>query len=116
MGNILWRRTDGSTMEYCKFQFGSATIISGQVIGDLGGALGNVEYDVFCQPDGSTESVSVQMNTSANSISLTIRREPSGLWLVNDKAEPGLQECMDMDIGVTPATNTLPIRRLKLAV
>jgi uncharacterized protein len=38
------------------------------------------------------------------------------VWLVNGQERPDLQECRDVDIGVTPATNTLPIRRLELQV
>ena len=41
--------------------------------------------------------------------------EIGGLWSGKDKP-PGFSDCVDVDLGFTPATNTLPIRRLRLAV
>ena len=38
-----------------------------------------------------------------------------GSWLVDGKQSPELDGCIDVDIQVTPFTNTLPIRRLGLA-
>lgn len=49
-------------------------------------------------------------------MSWAICLEDTGLWLVNGAPEPRLTHCQDVDIGVTPATNTLPIRRLCLPV
>jgi hypothetical protein len=34
--------------------------------------------------------------------------------MITGKALPSLDDCFDVDIGITPATNTLPIKRLKL--
>ena len=116
MKRILWRRLDNSTMEYCTFQLRETTMISGQVIGDLSGTFGKVEYVVSCLSDGSTKSVSVHVNTLTKEVLLNFRRETSGLWLVNGQERPDLEECKDVDIGVTPATNTLPIRRFQLKV
>jgi hypothetical protein len=36
----------------------------------------------------------------------------SGVWRLNDLEISGLDECVDLDLGFTPATNLLPIRRL----
>lgn len=46
MNRILWRRTDGSTLDYCMFEFQEVTLISGEVIGDLAGMPGKVEFKV----------------------------------------------------------------------
>lgn len=116
MKRILWRRLDGSTMEYCTFKLSKPIMISGQVIGNLGGTVGKVEYEVSCSSDGSTKSVSAQVNTLTSTASLNFCKETSGVWLVNGQERPDLRECRDVDIGVTPATNTLPIRRLELQV
>ena len=45
-------------------------------------------------------------------------REPVALGQLWSGAErpPELEDCVDVDLGFTPATNTLPIRRLRLAV
>ncbi len=48
--------------------------------------------------------------------SITLKADGAGNWR-DDKDQPldALQGCIDVDIMVTPLTNTLPIRRLQLA-
>jgi hypothetical protein len=38
-----------------------------------------------------------------------------GSWSLNDRVMPGLEACVDLDLGFTPATNLLSLRRLALA-
>lgn len=37
-------------------------------------------------------------------------------WQVDEQEREDLTGCVDVDLSITPATNTLPIRRLRLAV
>jgi hypothetical protein len=46
---------------------------------------------------------------------LHLERDDAGNWEVNRSAAPELAGCHDIDIEITPFTNTLPIRRLALA-
>lgn len=39
-----------------------------------------------------------------------------GSWTVDDAAASDLEGCLDVDVAVTPLTNTLPVRRLELGV
>lgn len=47
-----------------------------------------------------------------------VESDGEGRWhdLMSDKPIASLAGCLDVDIGVTPATNMLPVRRLKLQV
>jgi hypothetical protein len=47
---------------------------------------------------------------------LVLVLEDDGQWTVDGAARPDLAEAVDVDIVLTPFTNTLPIRRLGLAV
>jgi hypothetical protein len=47
---------------------------------------------------------------------LRLLRTRDGQWLVNDMARPDLAGASDVDIGASPSTNALPIRRFRLAV
>lgn len=67
-------------------------------------------YEVFCDEDWNTGIVNVGCDT--RSLSLTVR---SGVWRSGDRVLPELTGLLDIDLGVTPATNTLPLRRLLLA-
>ena len=43
---------------------------------------------------------------------LELDRAEDGGWIVDGRARPDLAPCRDIDIMVTPFTNSLPIRRL----
>lgn len=47
---------------------------------------------------------------------LYMTRDINKLWLVNGRERRDLFGCTDVDIGVTPASNSLPIRRLNLQI
>ncbi len=47
--------------------------------------------------------------------SLTLAGDGKGRWRVDGAPAPSLDGCLDLDIAVTPFTNSLPIRRLRLA-
>jgi len=46
---------------------------------------------------------------------LSLTGDGKGRWRVDGSPAPDLDGCLDIDIQVTPFTNTLPIRRLNLA-
>ncbi len=46
---------------------------------------------------------------------LLLESDGAGHWQVEGAAAPELDGCLDVDIQVTPFTNTLPIRRMDLA-
>jgi len=74
------------------------------------------EYEIHCDPLWHTRRVAVEciMASAARSVDLTVGS--SGEWHSPAKELPELRECIDIDLAITPATNTLPIRRLKLEV
>ncbi len=116
MEHIIWRHAEGRSLEYCQFTFGAATTIRGTVVGELQGLRGILHYEVGCRSDGSTHWAHGRVQSEGGEMSWAICLEDTGLWLVNGAPEPRLTHCQDVDIGVTPATNTLPIRRLCLPV
>ena len=49
-------------------------------------------------------------------IQFTFAADGTGRWTADGDPVPDLSGCLDLDLGFTPATNTLPIRRLDLAI
>jgi hypothetical protein len=45
-----------------------------------------------------------------------IARSEAGIWTLNDHVVPHLDECVDLDLGFTPATNLFQLRRVALQV
>ena len=42
----------------------------------------------------------------------SVASDGAGHWRVDERERPDLEGCLDVDIQITPFTNTLPIRRL----
>jgi uncharacterized protein len=70
-------------------------------------------YEIVCDADWRTEhaDISLRDSTGERSLKLTTAR---GRWQVDGREEEPLRGCIDLDLGWSPSTNTLPIRRLKL--
>ena len=47
---------------------------------------------------------------------VALERDAKGNWTVDGVAVKALKGCTDVDLGCSPSTNTLPIRRLRLGV
>ena len=49
-------------------------------------------------------------------VQIQIERRADGVWLMNGETVASVSEAIDIDLGLTPATNTTAIRRLQLEV
>jgi len=45
-----------------------------------------------------------------------LSRDTERAWTANEVRCPAVQGCLDVDLGFSPSTNLLPIRRLNLAI
>jgi hypothetical protein len=115
---VTWRRVDEvQTDEHATLTVrdGGVSLV-GTVLGAENGIPLRVEYRVMADAAGLTTAVHVRDLRGFVQRSLALERSAKGTWTVNGAATPGLRGCTDVDLGCTPATNTLPIRRLGLAI
>ncbi|MGH9175865.1 MAG: putative glycolipid-binding domain-containing protein, partial [Vicinamibacterales bacterium] len=75
-----------------------------------------VDYRVDCSADWRTRRVELTMSSGADGRELALRVDDAGAWCSGDDRLGELSGFVDVDLGITPATNTLPIRRLSLAI
>jgi hypothetical protein len=115
---VSWRRTDEvATDEHCTISIRDAGLsLVGTVLGADGGLPVRIEYRVFADGAGATTAVHVRDYRGFGQRQLTLARDTKGNWTVNGAADRTLKGCVDVDLGCSPSTNTLPIRRLRLAV
>jgi uncharacterized protein len=73
-----------------------------------------LSYLIVCDTHWQTKQLNVKLLGSENSIELTADGE--GNWFDKSTPMPELKGCIDVDITVTPFTNSLPIRRLDFQV
>jgi hypothetical protein len=73
-----------------------------------------LDYVVRCDRDWNSHSADVSGRVNGETVGWQIARNGER-WRLNDAVVPGSECCSDVDLGFTPATNLLPIRRLDLA-
>ena len=115
---VAWRRSDEvETDEHCTLsRRDSGLSLVGTVLGSEGGVPVRVEYRVLTDPAGFTTAVHVRDLRGFEQRTLTLNRDPKGSWTIDGQAARALKGCSDVDLGCSPSTNTLPIRRLGLGI
>ena len=76
----------------------------------------SAEYRITFDEQWITLETAVSVQRAGRSRKLQLRRESSGRWLADDCEMEGCRGAVDVDLGVTPSTNTSAIRRLGLAI
>jgi uncharacterized protein len=107
-----WRRLDLPAIE--DFEDDGGTF-RGRVQVDEAVAW-SVEYRITFDERWATLGAEVSVHHAGHSRQLRLRREPSGRWLADGRELEACRGALDVDLGVTPSTNTSAIRRLGLAV
>lgn len=90
-------------------------LLQGEVQVPFDGVPGQISYSVVTNHKWQTSSADITIETASFQRVLSLLRAPSG-WTLDGVPLPELHNCADIDFGWTSATNTLPIRRLDLAV
>ena len=116
--HVVWRRSsDLQTIEWCTLAEGeSQKVLEGLILGAAASLPLRIEYRVVCHPDWQTSTVDVRQQHGREETVLTLVRDAAGAWVRDGQPMPTLDGCVDVDLGFSPSTNTLPIRRLALAI
>ena len=113
MTAVLWQASEGGSDLCVLERAGPGWLLRGVVLTSAGGDPVEIRYRVVASSKWLTEDAEVLVAFAGGDL-----REPvvlGSLWSGKERP-PELRDCVDVDLGFTPATNTLPIRRLRLAV
>ncbi len=116
---IQWKRIDQPASERATLaKLGDGWQLVGMVTGrDQAAGEYVLRYDVRVDDAWVTRSADVEGTLGEKPVQIRLTHDQStGIWMRNGVAVPELEGCVDVDLGFTPATNTLPIRRLALEV
>ena len=115
---VSWQRVDETpTDEVCGMSVrDSGLSLVGTVLGAEGGVPLRIEYRVLTDAAGLTTAVHVRQQLGFGQQTLTLARDAKGGWTGDGAALRALRGCTDIDLGFSPSTNTLPIRRLRLGI
>jgi hypothetical protein len=112
---VLWRWLDGSGMEHCRMSEEAAEpALTGAVVVSHDEVAWQIEYEVRCDKLWRTRAVTIRAQAGVMPRELTLEVDAHDRWTVSKEERPDLNGCLDVDLGFSPSTNTLPIRRLDL--
>ncbi len=113
----LWRRLDSPGHDACVY---SRSMDGWQLSGSAAfihvRSACQLRYDVFVDAAFVTRRASVTGFIGRRAVDLSIEVDAPGHWRCNGRRVAGLDDCTDLDLGFTPATNLLSVRRLRLRV
>jgi hypothetical protein len=115
---IAWRRSgEIEAHEHCTLSLrDSGLSLVGTVLGTAAGVPVRLEYRVMADARGFTTAAHVRQVRGFEQASVALVRDSRGGWTINGVRAPALRSCTDLDLGCSPSTNSLPIRRLRLGV
>lgn len=114
---ILWRREERAGAEsFLLSSDARGWFLEGTVVTVLDGKPADVRYRVACDPSWQTVGAEVTTTHAGVRRELRMSVRDRGIWWVDGAEAPSLRGCVDVDLEISPSTNTLPIRRLHLAI
>ena len=114
--SLLWTRQDQVSLEYFQLCQGVDDIrLSGTVLTSTDGKPLRLEYTVHCDGAWVTRSVRITLTHDTAERQLALIADDDRRWWRGGTELENLAGCVDVDISISPSTNTLPIRRLSLA-
>ena len=117
MPSILWRRLDVPGHESARLaREASGWRLDGSAVFAHEGRPCRLSYAIVCDVLWRTLSADVAGWIGDRVIDVALTVEGERGWRANGVARPDLAGCVDVDLNFSPSTNTLPIRRLGLAV
>ncbi len=114
---FFWRKLDHPGHDSCRlFKLSDGWRLSGSAVFRAAQRACHFQYDVITDAAFLTKSASVVGYLGNKVIDIRIRSSGTGRWRVNGVPNAAVAGCLDVDLGFTPATNLIALRRLALKV
>ncbi|RPE13655.1 hypothetical protein EGT74_09115 [Chitinophaga lutea] len=111
---VVWKGLYYQIMEYCNIETTDTDIrIDGTIVGVADDLPLSVTYDIVTDSAWRVASLEMAIEQGGECTWISIQRDPDGKWTQSGHARPEWADCIDIDISLTPFTNTLPINRLR---
>jgi hypothetical protein len=115
---ILWRSDELESVERFagRGSAGGGRRFEGLVVLPIEGEPAEIRYGVDLDAAWRTRHAEVAIDHQGGGRTIRFAADGEGGWTVGGAPAEPLGGCLDVDLGFTPATNTLQIRRLGLEV
>lgn len=115
--NLLWKGRENLSLENCRILLDAdAVTIDSVVIGRHVGEIFRVHYIINTDDKWRTRKLDVRCIFGTLKQQFNLESSGNGTWKKNGEVLEQFQGCIDLDIPLTPFTNSLPIKRLNLDV
>jgi hypothetical protein len=115
---VMWKRImDEMSFEHAVLaRHADGVEIAGTVLISEGGAPLRAAYRLACDTAWRTRRFDLEQTFQGERRTLNLMHDGEGSWQINGVEAAQLASCIDVDLGVSPSTNALPINRLRLAI
>jgi hypothetical protein len=115
--HVIWRRLDVPGREEARIaETDAGWRLTGQVTVEEAGIVARLSYVIDCDRAWNTRSAIIDGDAGGAVICFVLSADGAGNWTRDGKPMIAFAGALDVDLGFTPATNTLPIRRLGLGI
>ena len=115
--SILWRRLDTPGHDACRLEEGrGGWLVHGTAVFRHETGPARLDYQLACDKAWRSRRGLVRGWVGPARVARTVERSPRGRWTLDGKPVPALDDCEDLDLGFTPATNYTQLRRIALGV
>src|ERR671938_1548414 len=115
--SVLWRWLDRPGHEAARLSFEHGEWrLAGTAVFAHDARPWRLDYRIVCDAGWRTRSATVRGWGGERDVDLVIEADAARRWRLDGAERPAVEGCVDVDLGFTPSTNLLPIRRLALAL
>jgi hypothetical protein len=114
---MRWRRLDVPGREEARMErTANGWRLTGELEVEEAGIAARLRYTITCDLEWRTRSAVIEGEAGGSPIRFALAADGAGHWTRDGTRLFEVSGALDVDLGFTPATNTLPIRRLALPV
>jgi uncharacterized protein len=115
--SIFWERLDYPGHEAARVErLQNGWFFRGTAVFHIDRRPCKLDYTIQCDEEWRTEEVALDGWFGSELVRHEIKVDSRRHWYFNGAERPELDGCFDIDLGFSPLTNTLPIRRLNLKI
>lgn len=114
--NIIWKGLAAESLEHCCIYYKDLISVRSSIIGHHQFLPFKMDYEIELDQQWVIRSFLIRSSLFNMDQTLSLKHDGYGKWYGESKEWKTLEGCMDIDISVSPFTNTLPINRLRPSI
>jgi hypothetical protein len=115
IASILWKKLDGPGHDACRLlKQDEGYKLEGTAVCQVGPKPARLDYALACDRNWLTQWGEVRGWIGDTPLEMRVCRAPDRTWLLNGAVALPASDLLDLDFGLTPASNLVQIKRLDL--